>query len=64
MKKSIAIAAVLLPLLSFAHGGHGHGHGHEPFHFLASPSHFIPMILAAVVVIGYFSYRRKQQENA
>ena len=64
MKKLIAIAAVLLPLITFAHEGHGHGHGYEPFHFIASPSHFIPMLLAAVVVIGYFVYRKKQRENA
>lgn len=64
MKKPIAIAAALLPLAAFAHGGHGHGQGHEPFHFLSSPSHFIPILLAAVVVIGYFLYRKKQRQDA
>ncbi len=64
MKKPIAIAAALLPLTAFAHAGHGHGQGHEPIHFLSSPDHLIPVLLASAVAIGYFVYRKKQRSNA
>ena len=64
MIKPIAIAAALLPVTLFAHSGHGVGHGGQFFHYLASPDHFIPMVLASVAVIGFFVYRKAQRNNA
>ncbi|MEQ8703733.1 MAG: hypothetical protein RIC19_07425 [Phaeodactylibacter sp.] len=64
MKKSIAIAAALLPLTLLAHGGHGVGQGNQFFHYLASPDHFIPMALASVAVIGFFVYRKAQRKHS
>jgi hypothetical protein len=64
MKKPIAIAAALLPVTLFAHSGHGVGHGGQFFHYLASPDHLIPMVLASVAVIGVFVYRKAQRNNA
>lgn len=64
MKKPIAIAAALLPFTTYAHGGHGVGEGSQLFHYLASPGHFIPILLASVAVIGTFVYRKSQRKNA
>ncbi|MBV6655321.1 MAG: hypothetical protein KI786_16250 [Mameliella sp.] len=64
MKKPITIAAALLPLTTFAHTGHGVGEGSQLFHYLASPDHFIPILIASVAVVGFFVYRKHQQKHA
>jgi len=67
MKKSgfFGLAAVLMPVLSFAHEGHGHTHGFTITHYFVEPVHLA--VLAAVFAAGvlYFSRRRKKktQEN-
>ena len=64
MKKPIVIAAFLLPFTLSAHSGHGVGDGGQFFHYLASPDHFIPILLASVAVIGFFVYRKAKRNNA
>jgi hypothetical protein len=63
MKKSgsLGMAAVLMPLLSFAHEGHGHTHGFTITHYFVEPVHLA--VLAAVFAAGvlFFSRRRKKR---
>lgn len=58
-KTFLLTIAFLLPLACFAHGGHGHFHGWELAHFLTSPLHVVPMLLA--VGAGALIYFHKKK---
>lgn len=62
MKKIIAIAAVLLPLITLAHPGHGETDGYTIIHYFTEPQHAIITlgILAATVVYIVRERRKKQ----
>lgn len=64
MKKIIASAAVLMPLLTMAHPGHGETDGYTIIHYFTEPQHAIitfGILAAAVVYIAW--ERRKNSEQ-
>lgn len=48
MKRIYALLTItaIFPLAAFAHSGHGHFGGHHLMHFLSSPVHLVPVLLA------------------
>lgn len=49
----IALAAVLpaLPVLASAHAGHSEFPAHHVLHYLATPVHAMPLLMAAVLIV-------------
>ncbi|PTM12277.1 MAG: hypothetical protein DA408_11380 [Bacteroidetes bacterium] len=57
-----SIASLLMPLTAFAHGGHGAYEGWGLVHFLTTPVHAAPLLLAAGIgIFMYFRRIRSQQ---
>lgn len=63
MKKIIATAAVLMPLITMAHPGHGDTDGYTIIHYFTEPQHAIITfgILAAMAV--YIAWERKRKSE-
>ncbi len=63
MKKFIASAAVLMPLVTMAHPGHGGTDGYTIIHYFTEPQHAIITfgILAATGV--FIAWERKQKKE-
>lgn len=63
MKKIIASAAVLMPLITMAHPGHGETDGYTIIHYFTEPQHAIISfgILAAMAV--YIAWERKRKSE-
>jgi hypothetical protein len=59
MKRIYAFMVVIaiFPLAAFAHEGHGHFHGFGLMHYLSSPLHLAPVLLA-LGLGAYLAYRR------
>lgn len=65
MKKIIASAAVLMPLITMAHPGHGGTDGYTIIHYFTEPQHAIITfgILAAAGVFIAWERRQKKEQK-
>jgi hypothetical protein len=65
MKRIIASAAVLLPLITMAHPGHGGTDGYTIIHYFTEPQHAIITfgILAAAAVYIVWERRRNSEHK-
>jgi hypothetical protein len=59
ISRFLVLALALLPAFCFAHPGHGPV-DHGPAHFMLSPIHAIPLLVALVLGIGWYFSRRKK----
>lgn len=60
MKKLLALAVAMVPLMSEAHPGHGNENPLSPGHYVNNPGHAIPLALtiaAAIVVANWLAAR-------
>ncbi len=65
MKKIIASAALLMPLITMAHPGHGGTDGYTIIHYFTEPQHAIITfgILAATGVFIAWERRQKKEQK-
>jgi hypothetical protein len=57
MKKLLTLAALLMPVAMFAHGGHGMFNADSILHYIGTPEHALP-ITGVSLVAGWLLYRR------